>query len=66
MIKKYQVRISYREFTYNTLNEAIEFIKTVDKAEEQLDVELREIQIEGEPIAEAVRTGLNDDYPDNL
>lgn len=64
MIKKYQVRISYREFTYNTLNEAIEFIRTVDKAEEQLDVDLKAIQVEGEPIVEAVRTGLNDDYPD--
>ena len=66
MIKKYRVRINYYDYTYGTLSEAISLVKMLNFAEQPLDVQLTAIEVEGEPIAEAVRTGLNDDYPDNL
>ena len=66
MIKKYRVRINYHDYTYSTLSEAISLVKMLNFAEQPLDVQLTAIEVEGEPIVEAIRTGLNDDYPDNL
>jgi hypothetical protein len=66
MIRKYKIKMNFNYYTFDTLNEAIEVVKLFDNAAENLDITIMREEVEGDPTTEAVRTGLNDDYPDNL